>query len=87
MNFFETNQMNIEYPKAFFSNVTNVFNTWKTHKWFLDGIKMTYFWDIIQIKLYYDNIMQHLCESKGFFKDFVKLTNGISLRYFENILE
>ncbi len=27
--------------------------------------------------------MQHLCESKGFFKDFVKLTNGISLGYFE----
>ncbi len=39
--------------------VTSVFNTWKTHKWFLNGTKMTYFWDIIQIKLYYDNIMQH----------------------------
>jgi hypothetical protein len=31
--------------------------------------------------------MEHLCESKGLFKDFVKLTNGISLRYLENILE
>ncbi len=31
--------------------------------------------------------MQHLYESKGLCKDFVKLTNGISLGYFENILE
>jgi hypothetical protein len=31
--------------------------------------------------------MQHLCESKGFFKDFGKLANGISLGYSRNILE
>jgi hypothetical protein len=29
--------------------------------------------------------MQHFCESKGLFRDFVQLTNGISLGYFENL--
>jgi hypothetical protein len=31
--------------------------------------------------------MQNLCESKGLFKDFVKLPNGVPLGYFQNILE
>jgi hypothetical protein len=35
---------------------------------------MTYFWGILKIKPYYDSIKQHFCESKGLFKDFVKLT-------------
>jgi hypothetical protein len=39
-----------------------------------------HFWDIIQIKLYDDSIMQHLYESKGLFKYFVKLN---ILRIFE----
>ncbi len=73
--------------KHSFSGVTNVFNTWKTHKWFHNGLKMTYLWDILKIKLYYDSIIQHLYESKGLFQDFAKLTNGISLGYSGNILE
>jgi hypothetical protein len=51
------------------------------------GLKMTYLWDILKIKLYYDSIIQHLYESKGLFQDFAKLTNGISLGYSGNILE
>jgi hypothetical protein len=31
--------------------------------------------------------MQHFCDSKGIFLKFVKFTNGISLGYFENILD
>jgi hypothetical protein len=31
--------------------------------------------------------MQHYCDSKGLFKHFVKLTNGISLGYLKNILK
>jgi hypothetical protein len=54
---------------------------------YLMDLKWHYFGTLFKSKSIYDSIMQHFCESKKLFKDFVKLTNRISLWYFENILE
>jgi len=54
---------------------------------YLMDLKMTFLGTLFKSNFIYDSIMQHLCESKRFFKDFVKLTNRISLWYFENVSE
>jgi len=48
----------------------------------LMDLKWHNFGTLFKLKSIYDSIMQHFCESKKHLKDFVKLTNRISLWYF-----